>query len=205
MNDTSEEGRESKISNENHTKAKWNNKHKERLADMAEPLPSERLNTLFAYLNGGKALDLACGLGGNSLFLADRGYEVEAIDISETAIEFVQELAEKKRLKINASVMDLTELENLPFQKGTFDFVVIAYYLDRSLFPYVKGVIKEGGHFFMETYYDSQKLERGRVSKQFRLRPNELLKEFRGWKVLFYEENEQDGRQIIFCEKPGLI
>jgi 2-polyprenyl-3-methyl-5-hydroxy-6-metoxy-1,4-benzoquinol methylase len=36
---------------------------------------------------GGRALDLACGLGGNAVFLARRGFEVDAVDISEVGIE----------------------------------------------------------------------------------------------------------------------
>ncbi|WP_053365899.1 class I SAM-dependent methyltransferase [Bacillus sp. FJAT-27245] len=188
----------------NHVREKWNKKHNERLAEMGDPLPNERLKYLSQSLAGGKALDLACGLGGNCLFLAGHGYAVDAADISETAIKHVRELAEKRVLKLNASVMDLTDAENLPFKKGAYDLVVIAYYLDRALFPYVKCLLKEGGLFFLETYCDSPKLAGGKVSDKFRLKPNELLDEFRGWKVLFFEENELEGRQTIFCRKPGL-
>ncbi|WP_316568208.1 methyltransferase domain-containing protein [Neobacillus sp. YIM B06451] len=188
-----------------YARAKWNKKHKERLADMSDPLPNERLKNLSPTVQGGTAIDLACGLGGNSLYLAEQGFVVEAVDISETAIEFVRELAVKRRLNINASVMDLTDSENLPFKNGAYDLIVIANYLDRSLFPYVKRLLKEGGHFFMETYYNSPNKEGGKVSERFRLKPNELLEQFWEWEVLFFEENEQEGRQIIFCRKPGLL
>ncbi|WP_142752169.1 class I SAM-dependent methyltransferase [Neobacillus piezotolerans] len=191
------------MGNEERMKEKWNKKHQERLAEMEEPLPNERLVRLSSYLNGEKALDLACGLGGNSLFLAERGYEVDAADISETAIHFLREHAQKRELEVHASAMDLADLENLPYKIGAYDLILIAYYLDRSLFPYVKGLLKDGGYFFMETYYDSPK--EGKVSKQFLLKPNELLEEFREWTILFFEENEQEGRQIVFCRKPGLI
>ncbi|WP_409275173.1 class I SAM-dependent methyltransferase [Neobacillus sp. SCS-31] len=188
-----------------YARAKWDKKHKERLEDMADPLPNERLKNLTPTVLGGTALDLACGLGGNSLFLAEQGYVVEAVDISETAIGFVRELAMKRGLNVHASVMDLTNLENLPFKNGTYDLIVITNYLDRALFPYLKRLLKEGGHFFMETYYDSPNKAGGKVSEQFRLKPNELLEQFGEWEVLFFEESELEGRQIIFCRKPGLL
>lgn len=53
----------------------------------------------------------------------------------------------------------------------------------------------------METYYQPAHTENHRVSDQFKLRPKELLTEFREWKVVFWEENEIEGRQTIFCQK----
>lgn len=159
------------MANGNQSKEKWNKKYRERLTDFTEPKPNARLINLSAQLYGGKALDLACGLGGNSLFLAEQGYEVDATDISETAIEYVRKVAEKKRVKVNAFVNDLTDIESLPFKKDAYDAVLITYYLDRQLFPYVKGLLKEGGLFFMETYCDSPIVEGGKVSERFQLKP----------------------------------
>ncbi|RHW35728.1 class I SAM-dependent methyltransferase [Neobacillus notoginsengisoli] len=182
-------------------KEKWEQKHQDRLTTMAEPMPNERLKYLAPSLNGGTALDLACGLGGNSLFLAEGGYEVQAVDLSETAVKYVGEQAERRGLKVYPSVRDLTELKSLPFAKESFDLVVITYYLDRRLFPYVKSLLKDGGCFFMETYFDSPKAGTEKVSSQFRLKSNELLEHFNGWKVLYFEENDLEGRQTIFCWK----
>jgi tellurite methyltransferase len=47
------------------SKSKWNLKYEERLIQNEEPTPNKRF-----------ALDLACGLGGNSLFLAQLNYKV---------------------------------------------------------------------------------------------------------------------------------
>jgi tellurite methyltransferase len=182
-------------------RVKWNSKYKERLNDVTVPEPNTRLKNLAPYLMGGTALDLACGLGGNSLFLAQLNYNVDAIDLSDVAVNYLQQLATEQRLSIHPRLEDLTEMDSLQLKKNSFDLVVITYYLDRALFPLVKSLIKDNGYFFMETYYLSPNTDNLGVSNQYKLQPGELLEEFRDWNVLYYEENQQDGRQTIFCEK----
>jgi tellurite methyltransferase len=184
------------------SRMKWNSKHKERLDQQRPPEPNPRLKNLSAYLTGGRALDLACGLGGNSFFLARLNYKVEAIDISDVAIQYIQEQVSRDNLTIHPKVCDLMEINNQLWRNQSYDLVVITYYLDRSLFPFVKNLVKEEGYFFMETFYQSPQTENLGVSNQYKLQPKELLTEFSDWKVLLFEENEQEGRQTIFCQKP---
>ncbi|MFE9562300.1 class I SAM-dependent methyltransferase [Streptomyces sp. NPDC006487] len=42
---------------------------------------------------GGRALDLGCGPGRNALHLAERGFEVDAVDLSPTALAWAEERA----------------------------------------------------------------------------------------------------------------
>jgi tellurite methyltransferase len=180
---------------------KWNMKYKERIKLMKEPTANSRLKDLSTYLTGGKALDLACGLGGNSLFLARMNYHVMAIDISDVVIDYIREQAEAHHLSIHPRLSDLTELNKLELQRNTFDLVVITNYLDRRLFPVVKEIIKEDGYFFMETFYQSPQKDHQVVSEQYKLKPKELLEEFKDWKILLYEENINEAKQTVFCQK----
>jgi tellurite methyltransferase len=183
------------------SKSKWNSKYKERLDQWNESVVNPRLLNLSAYLHGGKALDIACGLGANSLFLARMKYHVEAIDISDVAINYVQEQARRNHLSIHPLVCDLADIDLVDWQMNAFNLVIITYYLERSLFPIVKSLIQEDGYFFMETFYQTSENQNEGVSTQYKLQSNELLLEFSNWKILFFEENEQEGRQTIFCQK----
>ncbi|MGG1401241.1 class I SAM-dependent methyltransferase [Bacillus salipaludis] len=183
------------------TRTKWNIKHQERLEKLDVPAPNPRLKNLYPYLLGGTALDLACGLGGNSLYLASLNYQVQAVDISEVAINYLQEQAAKDKRNITPLICDLTELNNHLWEDTSIDLAVITNYLDRSLYPMLKKIIKEEGYVFFETYYLKSQNENQGISKQYKLEPQELLNEFRDWNVLFFEENEQEGRQTIFARK----
>ena len=117
------------------------------------------------------------------------------------AVNYLKEQAAEKKLTISPRVCNLTDIPSLQLKDSCFDLVVITYYLDRLLFPLVKSIIKDNGYFFMETFYQSPTNENQGVSSQYKLKPGELLAEFKDWKVLFYEENQQEGRQTIFCQK----
>ncbi|MCM3728843.1 methyltransferase domain-containing protein [Neobacillus cucumis] len=181
--------------------SKWNNKHRERMKQLTEPASNPRLMRLASYLNGGNALDFACGLGGNSLFLSRKGYNVQAIDISDVAIDYIKDLALKNNLSIDARMADLTSLDQHSWDNQSFDMIVVTYYLDRRVFPLIKKILKAGGYFFMETYYQAPTTAKQGVSDQYKLKPKELLNEFGDWQVLYYEENEHERRQTIFCRK----
>ena len=45
----------------------------------------------------GKALDLGCGQGRNSLFLAQNGFDVTAVDQNELSLEILQSIVEQGR------------------------------------------------------------------------------------------------------------
>lgn len=183
------------------SKDKWNRKHQARLSDNDVPTANERLTNLVHYLKGGSALDLACGVGGNSFFLAKQNYQVRAVDISDVAIQYIKEVAAEKQLDIITQVCDLTNLEQLHLDAATFDLVTITYYLDRSLFPFVQACIRENGYFFMETFYLTPDNEDNGMPNEYKLHSQELLTAFKDWKILYYEENEQEDRQTILCQK----
>src|SRR5687767_10145408 len=59
----------------------------------------------------GRALDVACGKGRNALFLASRGFQVTAIDISPVGLEYGREQAQANSLSIAWQKADLENLQ----------------------------------------------------------------------------------------------
>ncbi|OBK64888.1 bifunctional 2-polyprenyl-6-hydroxyphenol methylase/3-demethylubiquinol 3-O-methyltransferase UbiG [Mycobacterium sp. 1165178.9] len=95
----------------------------------AERVWSGRVNPLLAEvatdLPVGRALDLGCGEGADALWLAERGWEVVAVDISATALQRATEAASARNMlaHINFQRHDLNE----SFPEGAFDLVSAQY------------------------------------------------------------------------------
>ncbi|KNE81256.1 MULTISPECIES: SAM-dependent methyltransferase [Streptomyces] len=89
----------------------------------------ERVNPLLAETAGplrpGAALDLGCGAGGDTLWLARHGWQVTAVDVSATAVERVRERARELGAgdRVTAERHDLAR----SFPGGEFDLVSAQY------------------------------------------------------------------------------
>ena len=70
---------------------------------------------------GRKILDLACGTGELTLKLAQSGYEVTGVDLSEDMLAVAREKAERNKLPLFLAAQDMSQLEGL----GQFDMVGI--------------------------------------------------------------------------------
>ncbi|HET7739204.1 MAG TPA: FAD-dependent oxidoreductase [Mycobacterium sp.] len=80
-----------------------------------------QLAKVVADLPVGHALDLGCGEGGDAVWLAEQGWHVTAVDISETAIARAAAEAEARgvRDRVSFERHDLSD----SFPEGTFDLV----------------------------------------------------------------------------------
>src|SRR4051794_32227091 len=86
---------------------RWNARHRDAgVADPAEWVLSHR-RVLEARLPG-RALDVACGVGRHAVFLAELGFHVDAVDVSDVAVARVRAVADERRLPIIAMRADLT-------------------------------------------------------------------------------------------------
>ncbi len=136
----------------------------------------------------GTAIDLACGAGRNALYLAERGWAVTAVDGSERAIELVQLRSAERGLRVHTRVADLTA-PNFTMPPDAFDFILIAYYLQRDLFAKVKAAVRPGGVIAAIAHTP----EPGEEWSEKRARPGELREFFNGWELLWeYEGPSRD-------------
>ncbi|MGQ9349099.1 class I SAM-dependent methyltransferase [Mycolicibacterium gilvum] len=102
-----------------------------------------------APLKPGRALDLGCGEGGDTLWLAEHGWEVVGVDISDTALRRAAEEADKRGLadRVQLRQTDLSE----SFPDGVFDLVSAQFlqsmvHLDRErIFAAAARAVAPGG------------------------------------------------------------
>jgi len=149
--------------------------------------PNPFLKKHIHLLPKGKILDMAAGEGRNAVFLAQKGFEVDAVDISEKGLKKARKLAREKGVKINTFLVDL---DQHPIGKERYDLIVNFYFLRRRLIPRIKKGLKKGGKVIFETYLlEHRKLGTGgpKQAKYF-LKPNELLGLFKDFRILFYRE-----------------
>lgn len=133
----------------------------------------------------GMALDLACGLGGNALWLAGCGLRVAAWDLSAVAVAALGEAAGRLAVAVEAEVRDLIAA---PPPAASFDLICVAHFLDRGLAPQIAAALRPGGLLFYQTFTREGQTDRGPTSPAYRLAPNELLDLFRGLIVRGYRE-----------------
>jgi len=134
----------------------------------------------------GAALDLACGLGGNALLLAQHGLDAYAWDISPVGIQTLAEQALHSSLFIQTEVRDIS---SEPPEPESFDATVVSYFLERDLFPALINSLRPNGMLFYQTFTQKHYSDSGPGSPDYRLQSNELLKHVKGLQVIAYHEN----------------
>ena len=104
----------------------------------------------------GRILELGCGEGKLSFVLARFGYNVTAIDVSETAIAWAKEKLQKQNETIDFKVMSVVDLDC--FEENAFDIVfdsLCAHCIlgaDRKImFDHIYRILKEGGVFILNS------------------------------------------------------
>jgi 2-polyprenyl-3-methyl-5-hydroxy-6-metoxy-1,4-benzoquinol methylase len=158
--------------------------------------PNPFLKKYIHLLPRGKALDIASGEGRNAVFLAQHGFEVDAVDISDRGLKKAQKLARDKGVKINTLFVDLDQYQ---IEKEQYNLIANFYFLRRRLIPRIKKGLKKGGKVIFETYLlEHRTLGTGgpKQAKYF-LKPNELLRLFKNFRILFYREGifKEGGRK----------
>lgn len=169
---------------------KWDRKHASQL-ETGEPAAFlQRIFQLPACPIGpGKVLDIASGKGRNALYLAEKGFHVEAIDISEVALMETQRQAAARGLTLNVRQVDLDSAE-LP--ERAYDLILNFNFLQRSLIPKIKLALKLGGYVVFETYLIDQRVLGHPGNPAYLLGHNELLRLFQDFRVLYYREGKFD-------------
>ncbi len=162
-------------------KEKWDNRY--RVAK--KRAVSEYLKRFYSLAPKGRALDIACGVGHNALFLAQNGFFVDCVDISQEALkQFSHPNIDKFCMAI----------EDFDFKKYTL--IVCFNFLERSIFPKMISSLEEGGIVIYEgfTYKSS-------INPRYRLEKNELFEVFGELEILYYELTLNETKAVVVARK----
>jgi SAM-dependent methyltransferase len=176
------------------TRRLWNERHS---AAVFNDRPAAWLAEHEALLERqprGRTLDIACGGGRNAYFLSDLGFEVDALDISDVAVERVRLLGGER---IIAQRVDLADAAAFP--RPPYEVVLDFFYLERPLFDPIASALAPDGLLLFETFV----ADPGDAGSSFRLQPGELRRAFadRGLEILDYDEvaigDDVSGRRTV--------
>ncbi len=129
----------------------------------------------------GRALDLAAGNGRHARFLVDRGFTVDALDISEVGLAPLVGY----HPRLHPVCIDLDTVE-IPEER--YSLIVNIRYLSRRLFPYIRAGLAPGGVLIFESYLEGGDPGARPSCRDYLLRTNELLHAFLSLTVRFYQE-----------------
>ena len=177
-----------------------------RARSYASPLLERWIDTL-ALCPGARVLDLGCGSGRNSLYLAERGLAVTGVDISSIAIAQAENKAEARGLTVSFRQRDLDlPIVETDLAQSKFQLIIMIRYINRRLFPHISSLLSPNGYFVAEHHVVTQQSVSGPMptdSDQFRYRPNELRSAMTNLHVLHYDEAiscDRDDRRVALAQ-----
>ncbi len=165
-------------------RAKWNSRY----ANGAAPDVDNDLAKHIELFPKGFALDIACGMGQNAKFLAQKGFHVDALDISDKALATLQDVT-----KIDTFCMDV---HDFPWSKERYQLILNVNFLDRSIFSHIIDALAPGGYLFFKTFtYKSS------MNRKYVLRKNELVQAFDALEIEYYRLIEEGKRALLIAKK----
>ncbi len=151
----------------------------------------------------GSVLDLAAGSGREAVWMAERGYRVEAWDRASEALARAEALAERSGVRLATRIVDL-ERRALP-DPGRHAVVMVFRFLHRPILPWIAAAVDAGGMLVYETYARGQERFGRPRHPRFLFQPGEIASAFPGLRVLVHEEpRPEEGPMLarIVAERP---
>ena len=149
---------------------RWNERYREGAYQFREH-PSAVLLDWQDSLTGRTALDLACGRGRNTLHLATLGFDVDAIDVSDIAIQQATHRANRMDLHVRWVVHDLEQ--GIPL-RGPYDLIMMIRYVDNTLLSKAIKLLAPRGKILVEEHLVSDEEVTGPTDSRFRVLPGSV-------------------------------
>jgi len=153
-----------------------------------------------------RAIDVGCGTGRNAIYLARRGLQVDAVDVSEVALDHLIETADAESLPITCIQADLENAAHRPaelFTADRYDLALMARYTNLPLIDTLKDALTAGGYLIVEEHLVTEADVVGPRSPKFRVTPGALRDAAIGMDIIAYREgivNDPDGRSAALAQ-----
>lgn len=169
---------------------RWNDRYS---APLELPAVSDCLKQ-YAHLlpTQGTGLDLACGLGQNSIFLTKHGLTMHGWDYSKAGLAQMARHCSLQKVEVNQRCINLM---STPWPNQQFDLICVTAFLDRTLCPQILSHLKPGGILVYQTFNQITDIVDSKVSKpsrpEFLLSQGELLVLFSELQPLVYRDDQE--------------
>lgn len=155
---------------------KWNQRFASEdsyLGDRPSPFLAQEIERIKRLAPGTTALDIACGEGRNSIYLALQGFRVTALDISDVGIAKGKKRAEEVGAAVDFRRVDLDGYSITE----KFDLIINFNFLLRPLISEEVRALTPGGLLVFDTILESPQLLAGH-NPDYLLRHGELRRIF---------------------------
>lgn len=189
-------------------RTKWNARFESLdsyLGERPSPFLAEEIERIKTLSPGRDALDIACGEGRNSIFLAQHGFRVVGLDISDSGLAKGRSRAQAMGVDVDFRRVDLDDC----IIEGTYDLVLNFNFLLRGLIPSEVVSLNPGGLLLFDTIMASEQLLQTH-NPAYLLQPGELNRIFAPFDgdILFSEENsegEMPTARLLFRKSPRCL
>jgi len=174
---------------------RWDAKYRDRPVAVAGRADEWLIETVTG-VPPGRALDLACGLGHNSIWLTQQGWQVDAVDISTVGLALAQQAA--RALGVSVNWID-ADLDDYRAARADYNLILTFRFLDRIAVPrIVNESLRVGGLLVYETFLVTERERSGSHprSAAWTLQPGELNSIFGGVRCVRYEECRPADRDV---------
>ena len=149
------------------------------------PDPPTILERFVETFPDGKALDIATGTGRISVFLAEEGYDVDAIDQSEEGLKITRKNATDRGVEVNTVHVDALEYD---YPEKAYDVITARSFRTLDRLTNVKAALKSDGILFYQDHMRTEEPIDYGPSDRHRVGANDLLRACLDLTVLHYRE-----------------
>jgi SAM-dependent methyltransferase len=163
----------------------WNGKYNDPKFEFNHQ-PSRLLVEAVRGRHPGMAIDLGMGEGRNAIYLAQQGWQVTGVELSDVAVAQAKRHAAQVGIKLDA-VID--GLDHYDFGRGRWDLIALFYMhawyhgAKPGGVERLRNALRPGGLLVIEGFAGNEK---------FMFQPNELLRDFGDLRILRYEDVEEE-------------